>query len=129
MSLTVEPWQLLTIIASVLATCVSAGKLLLAQVERRLDLRFAAMDQSRQAATETWRASFEALESITRDNDKRLTQLAIDLPMHYQRREDAVRQEVAIIHRLDALSTKVDAALRCELRACPLRDSPPGGHS
>lgn len=129
MTLTLEPWQLLTIIASVLATCVSAGKLLLAQVERRLDLRFAAMDQSRQAATETWRANFETLESITRDNDKRLTQLAIDLPMYYQRREDAVRQEVAVIHRLDALNTKIDAALRCDLRVCPLRDSPPGGHS
>ena len=129
MTISLDHWQLLSLIGFILATIVGAGRVLLSQVERRLDLRFSSMEASRQAATEVWRANFEGLENITRENERRLTQLAIDLPMHYQRREDAVRQEVAIIHRLDALSVKVDAALRCDLRACPLRDShPTGGH-
>ena len=129
MNLTFDHWQLFGIVAFLLAGLGGMGKLLLAQIEKRLDTRFAGMEQSREAAAAQWRTSFATLDQMARGNEQRITQLLIDLPLQYQRREDAIRQEVAIIHRLDALSTKVDAALRCELRACPLRDSPPGGHS
>jgi len=123
MNLTFDHWQLFGIVAFLLAGLGGMGKLLLAQIEKRLDTRFAGMEQSREAAAAQWRTSFATLDQMARGNEQRITQLLIDLPLQYQRREDAIRQEVAIIHRLDALGIKVDAALRCDLRACPLRDT------
>lgn len=119
-----DHWQLFGIVAFLLAGLGGMGKVLLGQIEKRLDARFAGMEQSREAAAAQWRASFATLDQMARGNEQRITQLLIDLPLQYQRREDAIRQEVAIIHRLDALGIKVDAALRCDLRACPLRDTP-----
>lgn len=123
MNLTFDHWQLFGIVAFLLAGLGGMGKLLLAQIEKRLDTRFAGMEQSREAAAAQWRTSFATLDQMARGNEQRITQLLIDLPLQYQRREDAIRQEVAIIHRLDAVGIKVDAALRCDLRACPLRDT------
>ena len=123
MNLTFDHWQLFGIVAFLLAGLGGMGKLLLAQIEKRLDTRFAGMEQSREAAAAQWRTSFATLDQMARGNEQRITQLRIDLPLQYQRREDAIRQEVAIIHRLDAVGIKVDAALRCDLRACPLRDT------
>lgn len=123
MNVTFDHWQLFGIVAFLLAGLGGMGKVLLAQIEKRLDARFAAMETSREAAATQWRTSFAALDQMARGNEQRITQLLIDLPLQYQRREDAIRQEVAIIHRLDALGIKVDAALRCDLRACPLRDT------
>ncbi len=123
MSFTFELWQVLGVVGFLLAGLGGMGRLLLSQIEKRLDLRFAGMEQSREAAAAQWRNSFATLDQMARGNEQRITQLLIDLPLQYQRREDAIRQEVAIIRRLDALGIKVDAALRCDLRACPLRDT------
>lgn len=121
MILTFDHWQLFGIIAFLLAGLGGMGKMLLAQIEKRLDARFAAMEVSREASAAQWRSSFAALDQMARGNEQRITQLLIDLPLQYQRREDAIRQEVAIIHRLDALGIKVDTILRCDLHSCPLR--------
>lgn len=123
MILTFDHWQLFGVVAFLLAGLGAMGKMLLAQIEKRLDARFAGMEQSREHAAIQWRTSFAALDQMARGSEQRLTQLLIDLPLQYQRREDAIRQEVAIIHRLDALGVKVDAALRCDARACPIRES------
>lgn len=129
MSLTLSPWEWLSLAGGIglalVTLLLGAGRLLVGQFERRLDLRFAALEATRQQSAEQWRASFSALEATAREHEQRITQVLIDLPLQYQRREDAIRQEVAVIHRLDALGIKVDAALRCDIRACPLR---PEGH-
>jgi hypothetical protein len=101
---------------------ITLGRLLISQVEHRLDERFNALEVHRQVASQEWRASFGELEKNQRETEQRLIQLLIDLPEHYQRREDSIRQEVAIIHRLDALAGKVEQALQCDLHACPLHD-------
>lgn len=123
--LTVAEW--LTVIGGCLAALMTlllvTGKLLLSQVERRLDTKFAAMEESRSHAAEQWRNSFSGLEHNAAATERRLTQLLIDLPLHYQRREDAIRQEVAIIHRLDALSDRIGTALRCDTAHCPVTAS------
>lgn len=98
MSLVLSPWEWLSLLCVILGCLSGFGKVLISQVEKRLDARFTVLDNIAQA------------------NDRRLTQLLIDLPLQYQRREDAIRQEVAIIHRLDALAGKVDA-LRCQHQA------------
>lgn len=120
--ITFDHWQLFGVVAFLLTGLGAMGGVLLAQIEKRLDARFATMEVSREASAVQWRASFQALDAMARESDRRITQLLIDLPMQYQRREDAIRQEVAIIHRLDALAGKVELALRCDHGACPIRD-------
>lgn len=112
MILTFDHWQLFGIVGFLLVGLGGMGKVLLAQIEKRLDARFAAMEASREASAAQWRVSFSTLDAMARESERRITQLLIDLPLQYQRREDAIRQEVAIIHRLDALGVKVDSALR-----------------
>ena len=118
MTVTVELWQVLTLLGGLLGGMAALGRFILIQVEKRLDQKFETMEQSRAAASQQWSASFSAIDSMVRANEQRLTQLLIDLPLQYQRREDAIRQDVSIIHRLDALAGKVDSALRPG--ACPL---------
>lgn len=128
MNLTLNTWEWLSIIGGLLALMIpllhALGRLLLTQIEKRLDLRFAVQEDHRETASQQWRASFASLDTLVRANEQRLTQLLVDLPLQYQRREDAIRQEVAIIHRLDALAGKVDHLAHCDLRTCPLRDHP-----
>ncbi len=112
-----------TVISALVALAVGMfgmARWLVGRLERSLDHRFAAMEQARSESSEQWRASFAALDLLARENERRLTQLLIDLPLKYQQRDDAIRQEVAIIHRLDALGVKVDAALNCPVKSCPL---------
>jgi len=127
MSLTLSPWEWLSLAGGVglalITLLFGAGRLLLGQFERRLDLRFATLEATRQQAAEQWRANFLSLDEAVRAHERRLTQLLIDLPIQYQRREDAIRQEVAIIHRLDALAIKIEHILTCDTRACPLRET------
>ncbi|HRY14868.1 MAG TPA: hypothetical protein P5330_03210 [Candidatus Competibacteraceae bacterium] len=126
MSLTLSAWEWLSLLGgsgvALVTLLFTLGRLLLAQVERRLDSRFALLEQTRQAASAQWGDRFGQLDTVVRANEHRLTQLLIDLPLQYQRREDSIRQEVAIIHRLDALATKVDHLSTCDLRTCPIRD-------
>lgn len=108
MSLTLSAWEWLSLLGgsgvALVTLLFTLGRVLLHQVERRLDSRFGQLD------------------TVVRANEQRLTQLLIDLPLQYQRREDSIRQEVAIIHRLDALATKVDHLSTCDLCTCPIRD-------
>ena len=114
-------WELFSLLGFGLGLLLGLGRLLLTQFEKRLDARFAVLEECRAHSAERWRVNFGAIETTVHQTEQRLTQLLIDLPLYYQRREDAVRQEVGIIHRLDALAEKVDDALRCDVRACPLR--------
>jgi|APMI01.1.fsa_nt_gi hypothetical protein len=122
MTVTLETWHIISLVVIVLGGYGSMGLLLLRAVERRLDQRFLAIEEARKAASMSWQASFTGVEIMVRGNEQRLTQLLVDLPLQYQRREDAIRQEVGIIHRLDAMAVKVDAISRCDHRTCPLRD-------
>lgn len=121
MTVTLETWHVLSLLVIVLGGYGSMGLLLLRAVERRLDQRFLEIEEARRAASTQWQASFAGVEMMVRGNEQRLTQLLVDLPLQYQRREDAIRQEVGIIHRLDAMALKVDGISRCDHRTCPLR--------
>lgn len=128
MTFSVSLWELLSMLGFGLGLLLGLGRLLLIQFEKRLDSRFAVLEEARAHSSERWRTNFGAIETTAHHTEQRLTQLLIDLPVYYQRREDAVRQEVGIIHRLDALAVKVDDALRCDIRACPLRHNEAPSH-
>lgn len=125
LSMTAAEWLgvLGSCLCALMMSLFAMGRLLLSQVQKRLDERFSTMEESRAHAAEQWRNSFAALEHNAAATERRLTQLLIDLPLHYQRREDAIRQEVAIIHRLDALSDRIGSALHCDASHCPVAAS------
>lgn len=112
-------------LAALLGALFALGRILLGQVEKRLDERFGAMERIRQESSDAWKTSFKALETAYHQTEQRLTQLQVDLPLQYQRREDAIRQEVTIIHRLDGIAARVELALRCDRGSCPLRAAHP----
>lgn len=117
-------WELFSLFGFFLGLLLGLGRLLLIQFEKRLDSRFVALEASRAHASERWHDNFSAIETTAHHTEQRLTQLLIDLPLYYQRREDSVRQEVGVIHRIDALAEKVDDALRCDPQHCRLHRHP-----
>lgn len=108
--------------AALLTGGIALLRWLLQQAERRLDERFTTMEDSRRAAQQQWIDQFSSLNQHARQSELRFAQLLADLPLQYQRREDAIRQEVAVIARLDALARDVGRALSCELKTCPIHD-------
>lgn len=115
----IELWQLLTFLIGLLLAFLTfafgAGKLLLSQIDQRLDERFDSQEDARAAAQTHWDLKFGALEQLAKQEanqwqrlDRDLLQLRADLPLQYVRREDWIRQEVTINAKLDALAAKID---------------------
>lgn len=93
MSIAVDFWQLVGLLVAFMGCVAGFGKLLLAQVERRLDQRFAALEKTG--------AEWQRLE-------RELLTLKADLPLHYVRREDYVRGQSIIEAKLDGLAVKFE---------------------
>lgn len=62
-----------------------------------LESRFRALEESLKAKTEEWQRT-----------ERALLELKADLPVQYVRKEDAIRGEVVIHAKLDALNGKLD---------------------
>lgn len=89
----IELWHLVTLLLAFLGFAAGAGKLLLAQIDRRLDQRFVALEK----AAADWR-------QVERD----ILTLKAELPLHYVRREDYVRNQTVIEAKLDALAVRIE---------------------
>jgi len=76
---------------------VTLGKVLLAQIDKRLEQRFSAVERDLQK-------NRDAERNFERD----LLQLKADLPLHYVRREDYVRNQTIIEAKLDALALRFE---------------------
>ncbi|KTT63603.1 membrane protein [Pseudomonas oryzihabitans] len=93
-------WQLIGGAVTLLGVLAGLFKLLLLQTERRLDQRFAVMD--------------ERYEAVARDGERLrqvelgLERLRGEMPLHYVRREDYVRNQTVIEAKLDALALKLE---------------------
>lgn len=92
--------QMITIGGGILGAFVAVVKLLLWQVERRLDQRFAVTD--------------ERFDAVAKDSDRLrnvelgLERLRGEMPLHYVRREDYVRNQTVIEAKLDGLYLKLE---------------------
>ncbi|PLP96022.1 hypothetical protein CYD26_00510 [Pseudomonas sp. FFUP_PS_473] len=93
-------WQLITAGVGLLGALLGLLKLVVAAIERRLDQRFEVMDSR--------------FEELAKDSD-RLRQVEIglerlrgEMPLHYVRREDFVRNQTVIEAKLDALALKLE---------------------
>ncbi len=86
-------WQLVGTAVTLLAMFAGMVKVLLSQMESRLDDRFAAVAKDS-----------ERLRQV----ELGLERLRGDMPLHYVRREDYVRNQTVIEAKLDALALRLE---------------------
>jgi len=105
---------LMELAAIVTAIAVPVGgawamlKVIVAQFEKRLDERFNALEKARQAGRSRLDERLAAIEQSYHALERELLSLKADMPVHYVRREDAIRSETVINAKLDALAAKID---------------------
>ncbi len=115
MTVQVEFWQLITLLLSFLGFLFAAGKLLLSQIDRRLNDRFEALENAREQASKHWDEKFGAVIDQNRREaagwaalEREFLRFQADLPLQYVRREDYVRGQSVIEAKLDALYNKLE---------------------
>ena len=115
MAVQVEFWQLITLLISFLGFLFAAGKLLLSQIDRRLNERFETIEKAREEGQATWRQTFtQHLDEERRETDllrnieREFLRFQAELPLQYVRREDYVRGQSVIEAKLDALYNKLE---------------------
>ena len=115
MTVQVEFWQLITLLLAFLGFLFAAGKLLLTQIDRRLNERFETIEKAREEGQATWRATFtqhldeEHREAdLLRNIEREFLRFQAELPLQYVRREDYVRGQSVIEAKLDALYNKLE---------------------
>lgn len=119
MSVQVEFWQLITLTVTLLVAFLTfvaaAGRLLLAQIDRRLNERFRAMEDAGRQNARHWDERFATvIEQNRREADgwsaleKDFLRFQAELPLQYVRREDYVRGQSVIEAKLDALYNKLE---------------------
>lgn len=100
MMIEMPAWQLIGVGVTVLGGFVGLVKLLLLQMERRLDQRNEVMD--------------DRFTTIAKDGERlrnlelSFERLRADMPLYYVRREDYVRNQTVIEAKLDALALKLE---------------------
>ena len=86
-------WQMISIAVTIPGAFVGVMKMLLVQMERRLDQRFAVVDKDS-----------ERLRQV----EIGLERLRGEMPLNYVRREDWVRNQSIIEAKLDGLALKLE---------------------
>ena len=86
MTIQVDFWHLVGLLISFIGMLATFGKLLLLQLDARIDTQ-----NSRVSKLET-----------------RLNEMLIKLPLEYQRREDAIRFETVLNAKLDAIGGRIE---------------------
>ena len=99
MVIEVQFWQLVTLLSSFFGAAAGAGKLLLSQHQKHLDIRFSTLETAQKKESASW-------HRIERD----LMDLKAELPINYVRREDYIRGQSIIEAKLDGLATKIENA-------------------
>jgi hypothetical protein len=118
MMVTMELWQLVTLLLAFFGCVASFGKILLHQFEKRQGERFDAQDESRKEAQAHWDQRFSAIEKssgewsrIEKDCsriEKDFLRWQGDLPFRYVLRDDYVRNQTVIEAKMDAIATRLE---------------------
>ena len=101
MLLQIDFWQLVgfggALLSGFAAIIVGAGKIIAGQFERRINERFSALQEARDAET-------KGISSL----ERQFMEFKADLPLKYVRHEDYVRGQSIVEAKLDGLATKID---------------------
>lgn len=119
MTIQLDFWTLLLFLVGLLLSFIGSaftmGRILLAQVEKRLDARFASQEEARQLHSEHWDARFSGLERAAHEEagrvrriEREMMDLKAELPLHYVRREDYIRGQSVIEAKLDGLALRIE---------------------
>lgn len=122
MIIEIDLWEIATLFCSLFIAWIgvmfSAGKLLLAQFEGRLDDRFKVQEKSRIESQKHWDNKFNTLEQAAVNDakewqriERELMTLRADIPINYVRREDYIRNQSVIEAKLDGLAVRIENAL------------------
>ncbi|BDV42426.1 membrane protein [Geotalea uraniireducens] len=115
MSVTLTFWQLITLLLAFFAAVFAGARLLLSQIDRRLDDRFLSLQEAakagdaiihetlRQHINEESKNSGQLIEL-----ERQLLRWEARLPIDYVRREDFIRNQTTIEAKLDGLALKLD---------------------
>jgi hypothetical protein len=93
--------------AAILAGFWALGRLALAQLDKRLDERFAAQERAREEGRKVWDERIKRMEGKQEELDRDLRKVLVELPREYVRREDHIRFETVINAKLDALHAEM----------------------
>lgn len=107
----VEFWQLVTLLLSFLGFVFTAGRILLSQIDRRLNERFIAMERTREQAGRHWDEKFSVVLESNRNIDaleRDFLRWQAELPLQYVRREDYIRGQSVLEAKMDALYNKLE---------------------
>ena len=99
MKLSIDFWEVISLMLSFVGLMFAAGKLLLAQIEKRLNERFESLENARRES------SWSKLE-------REFLEFRAELPLHYVRREDYLRGQAVLEAKLDALYSKIELLQR-----------------
>ena len=110
-------WQLITLLIAFMGFVWGAARILLAQIDKRLEEKFDAQE----AARKTGDANIqEILKRHVEEEAKNGAQLLAlerqflnwkgDLPLNYVRREDFIRNQTIIESKLDGLAVRLENA-------------------
>lgn len=115
MAIQIEFWQVITLLLAFFGFLFAAGRLLLSQIDRRLNDRFVAMEKSREESVRHWDDKFAAVTDQSRREaegwatlERDFLRFQAELPLQYVRRDDYVRGQSVIEAKLDALYNKLE---------------------
>ena len=97
MTVQLELWHLILLFIAFLGGVGTFGRILLGQIDKRLDERFAVQTSLLQGTT-------GKVDKLKRD----FLEWRAEMPIHYVRREDYVRGQTVIEAKLDALYNKLE---------------------
>lgn len=104
MTLQVEFWQLVSMLATFIGLLIAAGKVLLVQIERQQ----AARDKRQEDQLETLGKQLTRQADYTARLERDFLRFQADLPLQYVRREDYVRNQTVIEAKLDAIALRFE---------------------
>lgn len=118
MSITVEFWQLVTLLVSFFGFVAGVAKVVGRQNVKYLDTRFATMEESRKEADAAIHNTLKQhIEDEAKNSDqlialeRQMLRWQADMPLQYVRREDFIRNQTNIEAKLDGLALKIENAL------------------
>lgn len=92
MTLSIELWQLITLLVTLASSFIAIAKVLLVQIQKSLDQRFLAVEKQ----SEMWV-----------NLEREFLRLQATIAVEYVRREDYVRGQSVIEAKLDAIASEV----------------------
>lgn len=96
----------LGVVAAIIGGFWAVAQMALGQFEKRLDGKFETQEKLRAEGSKLYQGRLESLERDQRKLERAHLELVGELPIHYVRREDYVRNQSVIEAKLDGLALK-----------------------